>query len=432
MAHDITGMMSAMRAWIVWTVGVLAYAVGVLHRTSFGVAGPDAVDRFGATPSMLSLFVVLQVVVYASMQIPAGVILDRVGSRAMIVTGALVMASGQVALAFTESLPLAIAARVVVGVGDALTFISVLRLVPQWFGPRRVPLLSQLTGILGQTGQVLSALPFLALLHGPGWTVAFASAASAGVLIAVAALAAVRNSPDDTPRPTEKVTLRETGRQIAVVWRRPGTRLGFFSHMGTQFSITVFTLIWGVPYLTSAQGQSSSMVGVLLTVSVVTAILAGIVIGTLTGRYPMRRSWMVLAIMVSNAIMWTIVLALPGPAPTWLLFLLVVVISIGGPGSVIGFDYARTFNPSVALGTAQGMVNIGGFLAALIVMQSMGLIMNAMGGYTFEAFRVAWTVQYVVWAVAITGVIVSRRRARRDAGIVPRTLKEVRERMRDS
>lgn len=128
------------------------------------------------------------------------------------------------------------------------------------------------------------------------------------------------------------MTFRETVRNISVVWSRPGTRLGFFSHMGTQFSITVFALMWGVPYLSSAQGVSSAVVGALLTTSVVSAIVSGIVVGILTGRYPMRRSWMVLAIMASNALMWALVLALPGPAPTWLLFVLVIVISVGGPG----------------------------------------------------------------------------------------------------
>lgn len=414
-----------MRAWVVWISGVLAYIVGVLHRTSFGVSGLDAADRFGANPSLLSSFVVLQVVVYAAMQIPAGVLLDRVGPRVMIATGAATMVAGQLTLALTESLPLAIAARAVVGIGDAITFISVLRLVPAWFPPRRVPLVSQLTGICGQIGQVLSAVPFLAILHGPGWTAAFVSAAALGVVVFVLSLTVIRDVPPGTERQTQKVTLAESGRQVVRVWRRPGTRLGFFSHMGTQFSITVFTLIWGVPYLSSAQGVSSGVVGIMLTTSVVAAIASGIVVGLLTGRYPNRRSWMVLSIMVSNALMWGIVLALPGRAPVWLLFVLIVVISVGGPGSAIGFDYARTFNPSVALGTAQGMVNIGGFLASLLVMQAMGLILNALGGYTLDAFRVAWLTQYVIWAVAITGVVVSRRTARRDAGVVPRTMREV-------
>ena len=419
-----------MRAWVVWGIGVLAYAIGVMQRTTFGVSGLDAADRFSPDPSVLSSFVVLQVFVYAAMQIPAGVLLDRIGSRVMIAAGALLMAAGQITLAFTESLPLAIGARVVVGMGDALTFISVLRLVPHWFAPRRVPLVSQLTGIVGQLGQVLSAVPFLALLNGPGWATAYTSAAALGVLTAVSVVAVVRTAPPETREPTIAVSTPGHAAQVAVVFRRSGTQLGFFTHMGTQFSITVFALIWGVPYLTSAQGVSSGAAGGLLVVSVFSAIVSGVVIGILTGRYPNRRSWMVLAIMISNALMWGVVLALPGPAPMWLLVLLVVVISVGGPGSAIGFDYARTFNPLVALGTAQGMVNIGGFLASLLVMQSMGAILNAMGGYTFDAFRVAWLVQYVVWAIATTGVLVARRRARRDVGFVPKTWREVRERMR--
>ena len=137
------------------------------------------------------------------------------------------------------------------------------------------------------------------------------------------------------------------------------------------------------------------MAGALLTVSVVAAISSGILIGIFTGRYPHRRSWIVLAIIASNALAWTVVLALPGRAPLWLLVVLIVVISVGGPGSMVGFDFARTFNPSATLGTAQGMVNMGGFIASLLVMQAMGVILDAAGGYSFESFRVAWTVQYV-------------------------------------
>lgn len=403
-----------MRAWVVWTTGVFAYVVAVLDRTTLGVSGLDAADRFSASPSVLSTFVVLQVIVYAAMQIPAGLLLDRFGSRSMIVSGALIMAAGQMTLALTEALPAAIAARALVGMGDAFTFISVLRLVPRWFAPKRVPLITQLTGILGQLGQVLSAVPFLLLLDTKGWTPAYIAAAAIGVLSAVLALALVRNARAGTEITVMKTTARGTLRSVRAVWRRPGTRLGFFAHMGTQFSITVFGLMWGIPYLTTAQGLSAGTAGALLTVSVVSIILSGIVLGILTGRFPRRRSWLVLGIMASNATMWTIILLLPGQAPLWLLLVLVVVISVGGPGSVIGFDFARTFNPSRTLGTAQGMVNMGGFIASLLVMQAMGMVIDAMGGYSFESFRVAWTVQYVVWIAATFGIIVNRRAALRE------------------
>ncbi|MDV8004274.1 MFS transporter [Rhodococcus sp. IEGM 1318] len=416
------------KVWLVWGVGVFAYVIAVLHRTSFGVSGLSAADRFSISPSVLSSFVVLQIVVYAGMQIPAGVLLDRYGSRIMIAVGAFIMMSAQLALAFTESLPVAIGARIAVGAGDALTFISVLRLVPQWFPPRQVPLVSQFTGILGQLGQVMSALPFMLILSGPGWTFAYGSAAAVGLLAFALALSVIRDAPPGAEVVAVPAGAREIGRQIKTVWMRPGTRLGFFSHMGTQFSITTFALLWGVPYLKSAQGLDSATVGSLLTLSVISAIVAGPILGILTGRYPMRRSWLVLTIMVASALMWTIVLSRSEPSPLWLLTILVVVISVGGPGSVIGFDYARTSNPSSAMGTAQGMVNIGGFLASLIVIQVMGVILGHMGGYTFDGFRVAWMVQYPVWVLGIVGVLVTRGKARRALaaeGVHVRPIREV-------
>ena len=402
-----------MRAWIVWSVGLLGYIVAVLDRTTLGVSGLEAAHRFNASPGVLSSFVVLQVVVYAAAQVPAGVLLDKFGSKALIVAGGLLMAGGQLALAVTTSLPVAIGARAVLGLGDALTFISVLRLVPHWFAPRRVPVVTQLTGICGQLGQVLSALPFLALLTGSGWTVAYTSVAALGLMSVALTLSLVRDTPEGTVVNDEKTDLRAVLANVKTVWLRPGTRLGFFTHMGTQFSITVFALMWGVPYLTAAQGLSQRTAGALLSLSVVTAIASGVVVGVLTGRYPLRRSRMVLAIMVSNAAIWTVVLALPTKAPLWLLVVLVVVVSVGGPGSMVGFDFARTFNTRATLGTAQGMVNMGGFIAALLVMQAMGLIIGSMGGYSFESFRIAWTVQYAVWALAIVGVLITRAKARR-------------------
>lgn len=141
-------------------MGLLAYAVAVFHRASLGVAGVAAQERFHAGASAVSLFVVLQLAVYAAMQVPVGIALDRLGTRRMVILGALTMAGGQLALALAHSVPAAIGARVLVGAGDAMTFISVLRLVPLWFPGRRVPMVTQLTGLLGQVGQVVAAYPW--------------------------------------------------------------------------------------------------------------------------------------------------------------------------------------------------------------------------------------------------------------------------------
>ena len=164
-----TPSVATARSWAVWGVAVAAYAVAVFQRTSLAVAAEDATDRFGVTASVLSLFAVVQLLTYAGMQIPVGVMVDRFGSRVMIGAGALVMAAGQVALALVDTPIEVIGARILVGAGDAMTFISVLRLIPAWFPSRQVPLVTQLTGLLGQVGQIASTIPLVALLNGVGW-----------------------------------------------------------------------------------------------------------------------------------------------------------------------------------------------------------------------------------------------------------------------
>ena len=60
------------RAYVVWAVGLLAYAVAVFHRSSLGVAAVEAQERFSAGASAVSLFLVLQLAVYAGLQVPGG------------------------------------------------------------------------------------------------------------------------------------------------------------------------------------------------------------------------------------------------------------------------------------------------------------------------------------------------------------------------
>ena len=307
------GRASARRVWVVWSVALAAYVVGVMHRTSFGVAGLDAAHRFAAAPATLSGFVVLQLLVYAGLQVPVGLLLDRFGGRALVVTGALTMAAGQLLLALATSIPLAIAARVLVGTGDALTFISVLSVVTAWFPPRRVPVMTQLTGLVGQLGQVLSAVPLAALLHGPGWTPAFLSAAAVGVAVALAVLAVVRDRPPGAPAPPPASAPREVLRGLRWSWSEPGTRLGLWTHLGTQFCGTVFGLLWGVPYLVAGQGMAPAQASALLTLPVVVGIIAGPLFGEFAARHPMRRSYLVLSVIAAHALVWGAVLSVAPP-----------------------------------------------------------------------------------------------------------------------
>lgn len=405
------------RAWAVWAVGLAAYVVAVLDRTSLGVAGLDAQHRFGVGAGALATFAVLQLVVYAGLQVPVGMLLDRFGTVRLVVTGALLMAGGQALLAGADGVGAAVAARVLVGAGDAMTFISVLRLVPRWFPARRVPLVTQLTGIIGQLGQVLSAVPLAALLAGPGWGTAFGAAAGTGLLVAVVAAVALRDDPQRRVASGPAASPRAVAAELAAAWRHPGTRLGLWTHFTTQFPGTVFALMWGYPFLVAGEHLSRGTASALLTLFVATTVAAGPVLGLLAQRHPLRRSWLVLGVVAATAAAWAVVLAWPGTAPLWLLTGLVVVLGLGGPGSMIGFDFARTFNPPHRLGTATGVVNVGGFTAALLTILLVGLVLDARtggtAGYDTGDFRAAMAVQFAVGAVGVAGILRTRRLARR-------------------
>jgi len=418
--------------WVVWGVGVAAYLVAVLQRTSLGVAGLDAVERFGASASVLASFAVLQLLVYAALQVPVGLMVDRFGPRRLVVAGAALMAVGQLVLALSTSVEAALVGRVLVGAGDAMTFISVLRLVSAWMPPRRVPLMTQLTGIIGQFGQVLSAFPLVALLHGPGWTPAFGSAAALSVVAGVLVLALVSDSPAGATQTAAAPTMSEAGADLATAWRQPGTRLGLWSHFTTQFSGMVFALLWGFPFLVSGQGLSTGQASALLSLFVVAAAAAAPFLGVMVQRHPLRRSWLVLTIVGVTVAAWTAVLAWPGTAPLWLLVALVLALAVGGPGSMIGFDFARTFNAPNRLGTATGIVNVGGFVASLLTMLGIGVVLDVLGdgsaSYALEDFKVAFTVQYLVWGAGAVAIVRSRRGVRAGMateGVVVPPLREV-------
>ncbi|PPG83987.1 MULTISPECIES: nitrate/nitrite transporter [unclassified Rathayibacter] len=410
------------RAWFVFGAGAFAYLVAVLDRTTLGVAGVDAAERFGVAAAVLSSLAVVQLIVYAGMQIPVGILIDRFGPRTLILSGTALMMAGQVVVAIAPSIGVAIVGRILLGAGDAAIFTSVIRLTVTWFSGPIVPQLSQWIGNIGQVGQILSALPFAAILHTFGWEPAFLSAAGLGAVSFLGVLLLVADVPPRTePITVVPPTLRATIAQLGVSLRRPGTQLGFWSHFVTQSSGTVFTLLWGYPFLVYAIGLPPTVAAPTLTIVVIAGIVVGPVLGVLTARHPMRRSNLVLGIVSAMAVAWTVVLLWPGVPPYWLVVLLLIVVGAGGPGSMIGFDFARTFNPSRSLGAANGVVNVGGFLASFTMMFAIGLILDALAGpgasseqtYSLEHFRLAWCVQYVVVGAGVVGLVVARRRTRR-------------------
>ena len=420
---------------MIWTVGVAAYVLAITNRSSLSAVGVDAAARFDADAATLSMFAVVQLAVYGGMQIPVGVLLDRFGARPIMTIGMLLMAMGQLTMALSPSVGVAILARVLLGAGDAAVFPGVLRLIATWFPAQRGPLMVQFTGIVGQSGQLVALIPLAALLHATSWTITFGSIAGLGVLFANLVFLLIRNHPpdrdEDVSVDTDTGAIRvvtsavDTGVGIRAAWAHPGTRLAFWSHFTTPFAGTAFVLLWGMPFLTAGEGRSTAEAASIMSLYVVVGMLLGPIMGDLSRRIPHLRSRaLVLPTVAVQAAAWLVVVAYPGPAPLWLLLALAVALATGGPASMIAFDHARTHNPSHRLSTATGVTNAGGFLAALLAILLIGLALDLQGAgtpetYTLDAFRIAFLTQVPLWLLGATFIVIERKRTRIRLGMDP-------------
>ncbi|PDQ34465.1 MAG: MFS transporter [Candidatus Lumbricidophila eiseniae] len=419
--------------WLVWGVAVAAYLLSVTNRNSLAAVGTDAASRFHADASTLSLIAVVQLFIFSAMQIPVGLLLDRFGARPIIVTGMIVLSMGQLTMAFSENTPTALIARLLLGAGDAAIFPSALRVISTWFPAQRTPVMVQLTGIVGSIGQLVAVLPFASLLHATGWTIAFGSLAGLGTLFSILMFGVIRNHPPDRDR---DVAINTATGAIKVVrsaadvrrgfresWMHPATRLAFWSHFTAPFSGSAFAMLWGFPFLTIGEGLPPGAASLILAAFTLCGVAFGPLVGALSTRHPLNRSRMlVLPIILIQVIAWIPVLLWPTRTPIPLLILLAIAMSTGGPGSMIGFDHARTYNPSYRLSTATGIVNVGGFLATLLAILFIGLAMDLQGAstpaqYSMDTFRVAFLTQFPLWTLGVTMIIIERRRTRIHVGL---------------
>jgi MFS family permease len=394
------------RAVAVWTVGVSVYFVAVLFRTSLGVAGLDAVERFHVSASALSTFSMLQLLVYAAMQIPVGLLVDRFGTKKVLVAGCVLFTLGQLGFALAPSYGMALVSRALLGCGDALTFLSVLRLGARWFPARRGPLIGQLAGLIGQGGNVVTTLVLSRALTQYGWTASFVGSSLCGVVVLVLTLLFLKDHPDGhgTERGPHR-GLAYVRRQISESWREPGTRLGMWTHFTTQFPGTVFLLLWGMPFLVEDQGMDRTRAGTLLTL----IVLAHMVIGMFYGQIIARRHGARLPLALGTIGSTAVVLAWPGRAPLALFALLCLVLGACGPASMIGFDFSRPANPAERQGTASGITNIGGFTASMTTLLAIGVLLDATG----DDYRVAFCVVFAVQALGVSQMLRLARPASR-------------------
>lgn len=451
--------------WLVWIVASLSYTIAIINRTSLAALGPATQEHFSIDATTLSTFAVIQLVVYAGLQIPVGIALDRFGVTALVLVGGVGMFFGQLIMATSGEVWLAVLARVLIGAGDACTFISVMRLLVDWFPARQLPVLSQVTAIIGQSGQLIAVVPLSLAVGVLGWTGGFMGVAAVGLLVTILGLVVLRDKPgqgtvierltgrlgklsiaagsalrglssgDSAALPAVTGAISTitgpipTGQHARVpgggVWsnlrsllRLPGVRLAYWVHFTPPLAVNAFVLLWGTPFLTGGLGMSAAEAAGMLSVAVVSAIVAGLLLGPITTRFAQHRVALVVVVTSCVALSWIAVLLYPGVPPNWLVLMLMIVVPTGGPTSMIAFEIVRSHVSPNRVGLATGIVNTGGFTASLIVILLIGLALDLQGAgspenYSLEAFEWAFALQIPFWLGGIALILYEYPRAKR-------------------
>lgn len=402
-----------------WSLGVGTYLVAVFHRMSLGVAAIDAEHRFHIGPSVLAAFVAVQLGLYAVLQIPTGAAADRFGPRRMLTTALVLMAAGEALFALGTAPAVGIAGRALVGTGDALTFLSVLRLVQNWFPANRYGLLVSLTGLVGGIGQLISTVPLRQSLSHLRWGPTFTGTAVITAVFAVVLAASLHDRPPGWARAADPEPMRQA---VLAVMRRAGTWQGMWVHFTLTGPFVVFTALWGYPFLVRVQHYSAATAAAVLGGVVVITIVTAPVVGFLISHAARSRPAIVVVSASLLLAAWGLVLLWGStPVPGACIVFLAAATGLAGPASVVGFDVARESNRADRGGAATGVVNIGGFTGAVVVDVGIGVLLSTVGhgGDDSAAFRLALALLPAMVVVGLVFFAAFRRRTARESSAGP-------------
>ncbi len=377
----VTDPSGGARAWLVWSVGVGVYFLAMFHRNGMGVAALEAQERFQVGPAALSLLPMLQLLVYVALQVPAGLMADRVGPRRSLLLGLASMAAGVVLFAFAPGIAAAVAGRVLIGLGDAVTFLNVIRLGALWFPRRRYALVSALTGVVGGLGQVASVAPLSFALHGLGWTGAFLLTGGVTAVMMLLVALVVRDRPKGEPAPPPHASV-SVAESLKEALRARGPQVGMAQHAALMAPYTMLGVLWGYPFLVEGVGLSPAQAGALLTTLGVAVLWISPVLGAVVGPRPGLRRPIGMGLAPLLGLCWLALTAWPGEPPVPLV---ITVIAVSAAAAVmapaLSFDFARDGMPPERTGVASGLVNMSGFTTTVLATVLAGVILESGAGF---------------------------------------------------
>ena len=418
------------RRWLAWGALASVFLLVNVHRLSTAVVSEQLTADFGVTAAQLGTLHASFFVIYASIQIPTGVLADRYGPRYVGSAGAVVLSFGAAGFAASGGYVGAALSRAVIGLGSGLIFVSILRFCANWYRVDEFATMAGLTSGVAGVGAILATTPLAVAVGRFGWRPTVGGLAVFGVVSGSAVFVLARQSPaaagldpiENVPEQAS-VTLAETGGYLRELARDPEQWLlssVFFSGMGTI--LTVIGL-WGVPYLVAVYGLDVTTASYFTLLGSVGILVGGPGVGWISDRVGRRLLPMIVGFGVFALAL--AVIPLFGSPPLPVVAAVYFLVGSGMGVSILALPVIKERYPAEASGVATGTVNGAGFFGATVLPTLMGLAVDryrtgdAVAGtvtYTEFGYRVAFaiTTGAALLAFASTLALYVRQRRRED------------------
>lgn len=399
--YDLARFLRARR--LIFILLALAFMLGYFYRTAPGVMTDRLMSAFGTGGAALGTLVAIYFYVYTAMQLPAGVLADRLGPRLSAFSGALLAGLGAVIFGLASAFATAAVGRLLMGLGTSTIFVGLLKANSVWFPERRYGAVTGLSILMGNAGAFISAGPLALLMNWFSWRSIFVCAGALALLLAVMILIFVRNTPEDAGFPSLREMEGEASyapseqhwlADIAQVLRDRQAWAIFWASFGTGGAFFGFAGLWGVPLLRDVFGLSRP--DAALYTSLALACLAGgaLLMGWVSDRLRRRKPFIVGAAAVSASI-WAAMLFLPW-GPGWSAILLYGVLGLAGSAMTVGYAGAKEAAAPSVSGMSMALVNTGLFLGVAVCQTVFGWLLdlgwngrmeNGVRHYDFAAYQ---------------------------------------------
>lgn len=407
--------------WTIWAVLALAFVVVFFHRYSTAVVAEDLASELNLTGTQLSNLASMYFWAYAIMQIPNGILIDYIGPRKTTSLGMLLAGIGSLIFAFAPNITVAYIGRLLVGVGVAGVFVSILKIQAVWFKREEFPMITGYSSLVGNFGGVLATTPLAMLVLAIGWRYSFIVISVVSLLFYGLIMTLVKDHPREigfeAPNGDPPASQESFWVGLVKVLKNPYTWPNFFILFTLMGAITSFSGLWGVPYLMHiyelSRGQASQYV-LLLT----TGIMVGsVIIGTIAKKIGRIKIVILTGASIFTLIWFYIIVIANGQPPLWQLPVLYLILGITAVSFILSFTNAKEVNNPHLAGTATSVANVGGFLGGALLnifvgyildLNWDGVLVNGARVYSLGAYKLAFTVFLAMGVFALIATLIQK------------------------